>query len=233
MIDRLIRDQVKLFPNFPHNDDGLREVITQVVTGKPGQRMAKLYQCLVESFIMVTCPVPHLDMKKGVLNQMAFSLFFFLRDVCRGDFYRFVQNQFGDRPLPERELGERIQGFIDQVSRIKNVGPKLVDMVFSHIFFTQAPGWDYRAIGVRMVAIDTLVHNFLAKTGTFCEGAGVKYFRYHALRHSGASIMDLKNVPIGVIQRILGHENRETTEIYLHTIGQPERQAMETYEKAT
>jgi hypothetical protein len=39
-------------------------------------------------------------------------------------------------------------------------------MVFSHIFFTQAPGWDYRAIGVRMVAIDTLVHNFLAKTGT-------------------------------------------------------------------
>jgi integrase len=68
---------------------------------------------------------------------------------------------------------------------------------------------------------------------SLCEGAGVKYFRYHALRHSGASIMDLKNVPIGVIQRILGHENRETTEIYLHTIGQPERQAMETYEKAT
>jgi hypothetical protein len=130
MIDRLIRDQVKLFPDFPHNDDGLREVITQVVTGKPGRRMAKLYQCLVESFIMVggsdlsnqgyydrqkvkpsyhrikqavkeaacpklanfetyqdcgyrkmaqtcsnpdllaTCPVPHLDMKKGVLNQI-------------------------------------------------------------------------------------------------------------------------------------------------------------------
>ena len=44
MIDRLIRDQVKLFPDFPHNDDGLREVITQVVTGKPGRRMAKLYQ---------------------------------------------------------------------------------------------------------------------------------------------------------------------------------------------
>ncbi len=53
MIDRLIRDQVKLFPDFPHNDDGLREVITQVVTGKPGRRMAKLYRCLVESFIMV------------------------------------------------------------------------------------------------------------------------------------------------------------------------------------
>jgi hypothetical protein len=63
-------------------------------------------------------------------------------------------------------LTDRIQGFIEQGSRIKNVGPKLVDMVFSHIFFTQTPGWDYREIGVRMVAIDTPVHNFLAKTGT-------------------------------------------------------------------
>jgi hypothetical protein len=76
-------------------------------------------------------------------------------------------SRVGDRKLPEEELGEGIQGFITQVSRTQNVGPKLVDMVFSHIFFTQAPGWDYQAIGVRMVAIDTLVHNFLAKTGTW------------------------------------------------------------------
>jgi site-specific recombinase XerD len=36
------------------------------------------------------------------------------------------------------------------------------------------------------------------------------------LRHSGASTMDNNNVPIGSIQRIFGHENRTTTEIYLH-----------------
>ncbi len=255
MIDRLIRDQVKLFPDFPHNDDGLREVITQVVTGKPGRRMAKLYKCLVESFIMVggsdqsnqgyydrqkvkpsyhrikkavqqatcpklatfeayqdcgyrktaktcsnpdlitTCPVPQLDMKKGVLNQMAFSLFFFLRDVCRGDFYRFVKDQFGDGALPEEELGERIQGFIDQVSRIHNVGPKLVDMVFSHIFFTQAPGWDYQAIGVRMVAIDTLVHNFMAKTGTL---------DYYGKPHKYGPKCHSQDGCVGVIEEIAG-----------------------------
>lgn len=43
--------------------------------------------------------------------------------------------------------------------------------------------------------------------------AGVRHFRFHALRHAGASIMDCQNVPIGAIQRILGHENRTTTEI--------------------
>ncbi|MCU0591087.1 MAG: hypothetical protein MUC57_06400 [Desulfobacterales bacterium] len=38
--------------------------------------------------------------------------------------------------------------------------------------------------------------------------------------------MDQANVPIGSIQRILGHENRLTTEIYLHSIGDSEREAL-------
>ena len=69
--------------------------------------------------------------------------------------------------------------------------------------------------------------------GTFCRKAGVRYFRFHALRHYGASVMERANVPIGSIQRILGHENRTTTEIYLHSIGNAEREAMEVFEKAS
>ncbi len=61
---------------------------------------------------------------------------------------------------------------------------------------------------------------------TLCKNADVKYFRYHALRHLTASILDDLGIPIGVIQRILGHQNRRTTEIYLHSIGEAERQAM-------
>ena len=62
---------------------------------------------------------------------------------------------------------------------------------------------------------------------TLCKKAGVKYFRYHALRHFGASVLDSRNVNIGSIQRILGHENRTTTEIYLHSVGSAEREAMD------
>ena len=67
---------------------------------------------------------------------------------------------------------------------------------------------------------------------TLCEKANVPYFRYHALRHAGASLMDNINVPIGTIQKILGHENRKTTEIYLHSFNETEKQAIRNYEAA-
>lgn len=68
---------------------------------------------------------------------------------------------------------------------------------------------------------------------TLCKKAGVRYFRFHALRHASASVMDSKNVPIGSIQRILGHENRTTTEIYLHSISGSEREAINVLETAS
>ncbi|HVO67170.1 MAG TPA: tyrosine-type recombinase/integrase [Syntrophales bacterium] len=68
---------------------------------------------------------------------------------------------------------------------------------------------------------------------TLCRKAGVRYFRYHAIRHFGASTLDSANVNVGSIQRILGHENRTTTEIYLHSVGESERKAMEIFERVT
>lgn len=61
-----------------------------------------------------------------------------------------------------------------------------------------------------------------------CKKASVKYFRFHSFRHFTASILDDIGTPIGVIQRILGHTNRKTTEGYLHSIGEAERKAMES-----
>ena len=68
--------------------------------------------------------------------------------------------------------------------------------------------------------------------GSLCKKAGVKHFGFHALRHAGATMMDNLNAPMGAIQRILGHENRQTTEIYLHSIGNTEREAIALLEQA-
>jgi len=63
-----------------------------------------------------------------------------------------------------------------------------------------------------------------------CKKADVPYFRFHALRHSGASVMDRSNVPIGEIQKVLGHRDRRTTEIYLHPSGKGSREAIDALE---
>lgn len=65
---------------------------------------------------------------------------------------------------------------------------------------------------------------------SLCKKAGVKYFRYHPLRHYGASVLDHARVPIGSIQKILGHEKRTTTELYIQSINEADVEAMETYE---
>jgi integrase len=66
---------------------------------------------------------------------------------------------------------------------------------------------------------------------TLCQKAGVRYFRFHALRHAGASLMDCCGARMGDIQRILGQENRRTTEIYLHAIGDGQREAIAILER--
>ena len=67
---------------------------------------------------------------------------------------------------------------------------------------------------------------------SLCKKARTPYFRFHPLRHSSVSVMDDQSAPTGAIQKILGHKNRSTTEIYLHTLGGAERTAIQALEQA-
>ncbi|WP_136810845.1 site-specific integrase [Desulfosediminicola flagellatus] len=67
---------------------------------------------------------------------------------------------------------------------------------------------------------------------SLCEKAGVRYFRFHPLRHAGASLMENINIPIAHIQEILGHENRKATETYIHAINKSKYEVMERFECA-
>ena len=94
--------------------------------------------------------------------------------------------------------------------------------VFWHRYYSRKEGgWQEGPFGDRKKIMKS-----------FCTKAGVPYFRFHALRHAGASLMDSINTPIGTIQKILGHENRKTTEIYLHSFHENEKQAIRDYEAA-
>ena len=135
-----------------------------------------------EPAFLKSCPLPRFDMKRGPLNEMAFSLYFFLRDVCRRDFYTFVTQHFGEGELSGGAINERLQAFIGKVTTIANVGPKLAHMALAWLFLTRYSGWDYRRVGEQMIAVDSLVHTFLHRTGILANyGADHAYgARCHA-----------------------------------------------------
>ncbi len=43
----------------------------------------------------VTCPLPRHDLRNGRLNQMAYALFLFVRDVCGGDLVGWIDERSG------------------------------------------------------------------------------------------------------------------------------------------
>jgi hypothetical protein len=140
-----------------------------------------------------TCPLPGFDMKRGALNHMAFSLYFFLRDVCRRDFYAYVTDHFGQAGGAINDL---LETFIGKVTTIANVGPKLAHMALSCLFLTTYPGWDYRQVGAHMIAVDSLVHNFLRRTGILGS---------YQLDHAYGPRCHAQNGCLGVIHDLAKH----------------------------
>ena len=149
-----------------------------------------------EPAFLSTCPLPTFDMKRGNLNHMAFSLYFFLRDVCGNDFYTFARQHFGDNQPADGAITDRLQSFIGKISTIANVGPKLAHMALSALFLCRYPGWDYRRVGAHMIAVDSLVHNFLHRTGILNS---------YQLDHPYGPRCHAQNGCLGVIQDLAKH----------------------------
>lgn len=75
-----------------------------------------------------------------------------------------------------------------------------------------------------------LPYKDLRKCLTKClENAGLKHLRwgFHIFRHYGASQLAGAGVPLNVIQDLLGHHDIKTTSIYLQTLKDAKRKAIE------
>jgi hypothetical protein len=114
------------------------------------------------------CPLPSHDLRNGRLNQAAYSLFLFIRDVADGDLVGWVDRRLANAtsdPGPDRTTRLR-QALIEPLSHVHGVSSKVLSMALADLLLGGDPE---RALwteaGAVMIAVDTLVHNFLHRTG--------------------------------------------------------------------
>jgi hypothetical protein len=116
------------------------------------------------------CPLPSHDLRKGLLNQNAYSLFLFMRDVADGDIVGWLDKRLDGvdlAPACERPIVLRLRdALLKPLGDIDGVRDKLLSMALADLLLAaDAHRRDWVKAGGAMIAIDTLVHNFLHRTG--------------------------------------------------------------------
>jgi hypothetical protein len=133
-----------------------------------GCRYTKLGRSCAEPDHISRCPLPTHDLRNGHLNQLAYSLYLFIRDLAEGDLIGWIDQrlQAASSPAGPDRVARMRDALIDPLREIYGVSDKVLTMALSSILLG-APNklrlW--REVGASMIAIDTLVHNFLHRTG--------------------------------------------------------------------
>jgi hypothetical protein len=114
------------------------------------------------------CPVPAPRLRNGRLNQTAFSLFLFIRDFAGNDLVGWVDDRLmAATGASKSDLdAARQEAIIGPLREIYGISDKILTMTLSTLLIAarrERPVW-YQT-GKSMIAIDTLVHNFLHRTG--------------------------------------------------------------------
>jgi hypothetical protein len=114
------------------------------------------------------CPLPSHDLRNGHLNQAAYSLYLFIRDVADGDLIGWIDRQLqaANDPADPNRLARMRAGIIEPLREVYGVSDKVLTMALSCILLGAPRSVTlWIEVGGSMIAIDTLVHNFLHRTG--------------------------------------------------------------------
>ena len=114
------------------------------------------------------CALPNLNLRKGQLNQAAYSLYLFVRDVCGGDLVGFIDVCLAEADLPGHpdRLAIMRNALTDRLLLIFGVAEKILSMSFADLLIGADPRRKkWVEVGASMIAIDSLVHNFLRRAG--------------------------------------------------------------------
>ena len=126
----------------------------------------KVKACCAEPRHFARCSVPSHKLRNGRLNQMAYSLFLFVRDVARRNLLDWIDAQFAtvspDDPNRPQLLQESL---LSSMRSIYGVSDKTLSMTLSEILMSAPltrPQWF--EVGSQMIVINSLVHHLLHRT---------------------------------------------------------------------
>ena len=112
------------------------------------------------------------------------------------------------------------QGLYEALRRRHNERDPSIPWVFWHTYFDHT--------GKKKTGPYRDSHKIMR---TLCQKAGVKYSRFHALRHASASVLDQRGARLGDIQRILAMRTGKPPNLS-HSISDDEREAIATLEQS-
>ncbi len=144
-----------------------------------GCRYDKISRTCAEPDHIDGCPVPSHDLRNGRLNQTAYSLYLFIRDIADSDLVGWIDRRLQEADWPhDANRPARLQAaLIEPLRNVYGVSDKVLTMTLSCVLLAAPRGYEtWRQVGATMIAIDTLVHNFLHRTGILARfGADHQY----------------------------------------------------------
>jgi len=131
-------------------------------------RYEKTNHTCAEPDHIATCSVLSHRLRNGHLNQLAYSLYLFIRDVADGDLIGWINDRVNEATNPDdpTSAARNSAALLDPLRNVYGVSDKVLTMALSGILIGAAavrPRW--LEVGVALIAVDTLVHNFLHRTG--------------------------------------------------------------------
>lgn len=141
-----------------------------------GCNYKKVHQTCANRSQFGRCPLPKYRLRNGHLNKMAFALFLFIRDVAGGDLVGWLDHQVGLVDDPENQTSIETY-LIAPLKSVYGISDKVATMALSSLFLGShavRPKW--AEIGAHMIVVDSLVHNFMVRTGMLRDfGRGHAY----------------------------------------------------------
>lgn len=133
--------------------------------GFTGCQYHKGFQTCAEPDQFNDCPLPRHLLRNGRLNQTAYSLFLFIRDTAGGDIVGWIDDQLADYPAAN-DLAAARAALVAPLRHVYGVSDKVIGMALATLLMgagATRPKWF--DVGASFIVVDTLVHNFLHRTG--------------------------------------------------------------------